>query len=151
MTPQSFNIKVFGLLVKDDKILVSDELLGSNAVTNFPGDELEFGQSIEECLIRSFKDALDINVKIDRLFYVNDFYQASPVDAREQIVSIYFVIEQLDSKVIHTVKKTFAFPPQIKQVFRWMEIEKIRQMDFTSLVDQEVIKMLQRKDKVKMV
>ena len=39
MTPQSFNIKVFGLLVKEDKILVSDELLGSNAVTNFPGDE----------------------------------------------------------------------------------------------------------------
>jgi 8-oxo-dGTP diphosphatase len=151
MTPQSFNIKVFGLLVNDNKILVSDELLGSNAVTKFPGDELEFGESIEECLVRSFEDALDIKVKIDRLFYVNDFYQASPVDAKEQIVNIYFVIEQLDNKAIHTVKKTFAFPPHIKQVFRWMEIDKIRQMDFASLVDQEVIKMIQQSDKVKTV
>ncbi|MFT6746610.1 MAG: ADP-ribose pyrophosphatase YjhB (NUDIX family) [Glaciecola sp.] len=148
MTPQSFNIKVYGLLIKDNRVLVSDELAGSSAVTTFPGDELEFGQSIEDCLIRSFEDALDINVKIDRLFYVNDFYQASPVDAREQIVSIYFIIEQLDHKSIHTIKKTFAFPPQIKQCFRWMDIQKIRQMDIASLVDQEVVKMLQQIQKL---
>lgn len=144
MTPQSFNIKVFGLLIKDNNVLVSDELTGSGAITTFPGDELEFGESIEDCLIRSYEDALDIDVKIDKLFYVNDFYQASPVDAREQLVSIYFIIEQTDNKSIHTIKKTFAFPPQIKQCFRWMDIEKIRQMDIASNVDQEVVKALQQ-------
>ena len=145
MTPQSFNIKVFGLLLNDDSVLVSDELTGNGAITTFPGDKLEFGESIEECLIRSFEEAMDVEVKINRLFYVNDFYQASPVDAREQIVSIYFIVEQLDKKNIHTVKKTFAFPPQINQCFRWMKIEKIRQMDIASLIDQEVVKMLQQK------
>jgi ADP-ribose pyrophosphatase YjhB (NUDIX family) len=145
MIPQSFNIKVFGLLLKDNAVLVSDELHGSNAVTTFPGDELEFGESIEDCLIRSYEDALDIEVKIDQLFYVNDFYQASQIDAKEQIVCIYFIIEQIDHKSIKTVKKTFAFPPHIKQCFRWMKIDKIRQMDIASIVDQEVVKMLQQK------
>jgi len=148
MTPQSFNIKVFGLLIKDDSVLVSDELTGNGAITTFPGDKLELGESIEECLIRSFEEAMDTEIKINKLFYVNDFYQASPVDAREQIVNIYFIIEQLDNKKIQTVKKTFAFPPQINQCFRWMEIEKIRQMDIASLVDQEVVKMLQQKQKL---
>ncbi|MFT6715707.1 MAG: 8-oxo-dGTP diphosphatase [Saprospiraceae bacterium] len=148
MTPQSFNIRVFGLLLKDDAVLVSDELIGSSAATTFPGEELEFGESIEDCLIRSFEDAMDIEVKIDRLFYVNDFYQASPVDGREQIVSIYFIIQQLDNKNIRTVKKTFGFPPNIKQCFRWMEIDKIRQMDMASLIDQEVVKMLQQQLKM---
>lgn len=145
MTPQSFNIKVFGLLIKGGSILVSDELIGGNAITTFPGEQLELGESIEDCLIRSFDDSLDIQVKIDRLYYVNDFYQASSVDAREQIVHIYFIVKQIDQRKIHTAKKTFGFPPQIKQIFRWMEIGKIRQMDFVSLIDQELVKMLQQK------
>jgi ADP-ribose pyrophosphatase YjhB (NUDIX family) len=145
MTPQSFHIKVLGLLVKEDLVLVSDELISSRAVTKFPGEQLEFGESIEECLLRSFEDALDIKVAIDRLYYVNDFYQTSPIDAREQMINIYFIVKQVDKKHIHTVKKTFAFPPQMKQCFRWMEIKKIRQMDFASIIDQEVVNLLKQR------
>ena len=142
MSPEKFNIRVYGLLIKDNQILVSDELIGNNAMTKFPGGGLEFGEGIEDCLLREFEEELDITVKIKSLFYINEAYQISAFNPKEQLISIYYLVENLSAKNIPVAKKPFAFPPQIKQCFRWLEINKLRQLDFTYPIDQQVGKML---------
>ena len=142
MTTQSFNIRVYGILIKDNQVLVTDELMGGNSMTKFPGGGLEFGEGIEECLIREFEEELDIDVKIKEHFYINEFFQTSAFNPKEQLISIYYLVENLSKKEIPVVTKPFSFAPHSKQCFRWMEINKLRQMDFTYPIDQEVAKML---------
>lgn len=142
MSPSQFNIRIYGILINDNHVLVSDELIGGNAMTKFPGGGLEFGEGIEECLVREFEEELDIEIELKQLFYINEFYQDSAFNPKDQLISIYYKVKQTDSKKIPTAKKPFAFPPQIKQCFRWMKIEKLRQMDFTYPIDQHIAKLL---------
>lgn len=145
MIPENFNIRVYGILLNDKSVLLSDELISGNAMTKFPGGALEFGESIKECLVREFDEELNIEIELDQLFYINDFFQASAFNPKEQLISIYFLVKQVDSKSIPIAKKPFAFPPHINQCFRWVEIEKIRQMDITYPVDQKVAQLLKEK------
>lgn len=147
MTPSSFNIRIYGILKKGNQVLVSDELIGGKAVTKFPGGGLELGEGIEECIEREFEEELDISVTMESIYYVNEFYQTSAFDEREQLISIYFMVKQTDAKEIPIAKKAFAFPPHQKQCFRWMEIKKIRQMDIHYPVDQKVVLKLQEEYK----
>lgn len=145
MSPEKFNIRVYGLLIKDDQILVADELIGGNAMTKFPGGGLEFGEGIEDCLLREFEEELDITIEIKSLFHINKTYQVSAFNPKEQLISIYYLVENLSKKEIPVGKKPFAFPPQIKQCFRWIEISKLRQLDLTYPIDQQVGKLLKDK------
>ena len=148
LTPENFNIRVYGILLRDGAVLVSDELVGGSAMTKFPGGGLEFGEGIEECLLREFDEELDIEIKIDNIYYVNDFYQASAFNPKEQLISIYYIVSQVGKKTIPIAKKPFAFPPQIKQCFRWMEISKLRQLDFTYPIDQKIAQMLKNEEHI---
>lgn len=148
MTPEKFNIRVYGILIREGSVLVSDELIGGSAMTKFPGGGLEFGEGIEECLQREFDEELDIEIEIDELYYINEFYQASAFNSKEQLISIYYTIKQIGKKTIPIAKKPFAFPPQIKQCFRWMEISKLRQLDFTYPIDQKIAKMLKSGEQI---
>lgn len=142
MSPEKFNVRVYGLLREENQILVTDEVRGGNSMTKFPGGGLEFGEGIQECLIREFEEELDIKIEVKNLFYINDFFQTSAFNAKEQLISIYYFVENVSKKQIPVVKKPFSFPPQINQCFRWLQIEKLRQMDFTYPIDQQVAIML---------
>ena len=92
MTPSRFNIRVYGILIQEGKVLITDEVRSGVKMTKFPGGGLEFGEGIAECLIREFKEELNIRISIKTLFYVNDFYQVSSFNKNEQLVSIYYLV-----------------------------------------------------------
>ena len=145
MIPENFNIRVYGLLLREGQVLVADELISGNAMTKFPGGGLEFGESIKECLVREFDEELSIAIELGELFYINDFFQASAFNPKDQLISIYFIVNQLGNKPLPIAKKPFAFPPHNNQCFRWIELEKLRQMDLTYPVDQKVGELLRGK------
>ena len=145
MIPENFNIRVYGLLIREQQVLLADELISGNAMTKFPGGGLEFGESIKECLIREFDEELSIEIELDELFYINDFFQPSAFNPKDQLISIYFTVKQVGNKTIPVAKRPFAFPPHINQCFRWMELDKLRQMDLTYPIDQKVGELLREK------
>ena len=48
MIPSRFNIRVYGILIQEGKILVTDEIRSGVKMTKFPGGGLEFGEGIVE-------------------------------------------------------------------------------------------------------
>ena len=54
MNINKFNLRVYGLLIKEGKVLVSNETLKDRGFTKFPGGGLEFGEGLEEGLKREF-------------------------------------------------------------------------------------------------
>jgi len=65
------HIGVYGLLVKDNKILLIKKCGGPyDGKLDLPGGSIEFNESIEEALIREFKEEVGIDILDYKLFDV---------------------------------------------------------------------------------
>ncbi len=77
MTPNKFILRVYGLVVNEQKeVLISDEFELGIKMTKFPGGGLEFGEGLTDGLIREFAEECN-GQEIENLrhFYTTDFYQ----------------------------------------------------------------------------
>ena len=94
MIPSRFNIRVYGILIQEGKILVTDEIRSGVKMTKFPGGGLEFGEGIVECLIREFKEELNVVISVKTLFYINEAYQVSSFSEKEQLLSEFLQCQE---------------------------------------------------------
>ena len=141
MIPYRFNIRVYGLLIQAGKVLITDEIRNGIQMTKFPGGGLEFGEGVADCLIREFKEELDVTVKVHDLFYINDFYQVSSFNKNDQLMSVYYYVSLVDGE-IQTTETPFLFETDEPQCFRWMDLKVITKSDFTFPIDKIVVEKL---------
>lgn len=87
-----FNVRVYGLLIHEGKILLTKESRFGKEFTKFPGGGLEFGEGTKDCLIREFYEEFDLSINVNELFYINDFYQESAFNKTDQVISIYYKV-----------------------------------------------------------
>ncbi|MAW64938.1 MAG: NUDIX hydrolase [Flavobacteriales bacterium] len=139
--PSRFNIRVYGLLIQAGKVLITDEVRSGVQMTKFPGGGLEFGEGVTDCLIREFKEELNITVKVHDLFYINDFYQVSSFNNNDQLMSVYYYVSLVDGD-IQTTETPFLFETEEPQCFRWMDLQVITKSDFTFPIDKIVVEKL---------
>ncbi|MBS1638367.1 MAG: NUDIX domain-containing protein [Bacteroidetes bacterium] len=139
-----FNVRVYGILEENGKVLVSDEHIKGVNITKFPGGGLEFGEGLHQCLVREFKEELDLRVEPVSHFYTTDFFVASAFNTNSQVISIYYRVKALDPLQIKTSDTAFDFP-KVKngaQSFRWIEQARMSENDFTYIIDKRVGEML---------
>ena len=141
MIPEKFNIRVYGLLVQNDKILITDEIRFGRKMTKFPGGGLEFGEGTKEGLLREFQEELNVKIKVGDLFYINDFFQISSFNSNEQLLSIYYFVELISGE-INSTEIPFNFETNEPQCFRWVSLKEIMENDFTFPIDKEVVNKL---------
>jgi 8-oxo-dGTP pyrophosphatase MutT (NUDIX family) len=132
-----FNLRVYGLLIEDGKVLVSDELIRGKGITKFPGGGLEFGEGTIEALKREFKEELDTEIHIRRHYYTTDFYVPSAYDD-SQVVSIYYLIKPLHPLAIPVSEKPHDYRVNARQGFRFLSLNTIGSDDFSLIIDKHV-------------
>lgn len=142
-----FNVRVYGLLLDEGRVLVSDELIKGHKITKFPGGGLEFGEGTIECVIREFKEELNLNIEVVDHFYTTDFFVASAFNPNSQVISIYYhvrALEPINAKISET---EFDFDPlkEDDQAFRWLKVDELHQNNFTFAIDKKVSLLLNRK------
>ncbi len=129
---------MYGLLILDNKILVTHEHRGDMEMTKFPGGGLEWGEGLADCLRREFREELDLKIEVGDLFYTNEFLQLSAFNPLHQLHSFYFRVHSVSSVPEHYFG-TRADLLQRKQVFEWKEISSINpEDDFTFPIDRIV-------------
>jgi 8-oxo-dGTP pyrophosphatase MutT (NUDIX family) len=135
-----FNVRVYGILIKDNRVLVADEFFHDTFLTKFPGGGLEFGEGPVDCLIRELKEELGIETRIIRHFYTTDFFLPSAFDSLKQIISIYYQVDSDESSSVVVSE----FKPENKILknghcsFRWITLDKLSTDDFTFPADKKV-------------
>lgn len=67
-----FQIRVTGILIEDGKILLVQQRLSENRAWSLPGGRLEQGETLEQGVVREFKEETGLDVAVDRLLYVCD-------------------------------------------------------------------------------
>lgn len=142
-----FNVRVYGLLLDEGRVLVSDELIKGHKITKFPGGGLEFGEGTIECVIREFKEELNLNIEVVDHFYTADFFVASAFNPNSQVISIYYHVRALEPINAKISEEAFDFDPlkEEDQAFRWLKVDELHQNNFTFAIDKKVSSLLNKK------
>lgn len=146
MGERRFNIRAYGLLFKDQKVLLCDETMGDFAFTKFPGGGLEWGEGIEDCLMREFKEECSIDVTIDSHLYTTGFFQQSAFHPNDQLVSIYYRVQGETDFDIQPILTNTDKAVEHKIHFRWKLWSDVIPADFTFPVDQYLINLLKKQE-----
>ncbi len=134
-----FNIRVYGIWIEEQRVLVSEELINGNAVVKFVGGGLHFGEGLIDCLKREWLEELDMDIEVLSHFYTTDFYQPSAFDD-SQVISIYYKVQPKNAG-------EYIFNKNEHERSYWQHISEITADTFTLPIDKLVGKMLLEHDK----
>ena len=137
-----FNIRVYGILRSENRreVLLSDEYKFGLAFTKFPGGGLEFGEGVLDALKREFKEELNIEVTEASLFYVNEAFQASVFGKDEQLIAIYYLVDQFSGILPPTTSTRFDFEEkEDQQAFRWISISDLSEKEVNFPIDKLIL------------
>ncbi|WNJ16745.1 NUDIX domain-containing protein [Pontibacter sp. G13] len=143
-----FNVRIYGLLIHQGKVLVTDEIRLGTEMTKFPGGGLEFGEGTHDCLIREWQEELGIDITVGDLVYLNPFYQQSGFNPKDQVLAVYYRVFTDSPDQIPVVQNPMQFPTHQEgaQTFRWLHLEEISTENLTFPIDQSLVPTLKHLD-----
>ncbi|TVQ87686.1 MAG: NUDIX domain-containing protein [Bacteroidetes bacterium] len=148
MEIKKFNIRVYGIVIHNKHVLLTDEFRLGMRMTKFPGGGLEFGEGTAHCLEREFREEIGQNIEIKEHIYTTDFFQPTRLLAEpQQLISIYYRVELRDYQRVPVSKKAFDFR-ELKegvQSFRWIPLVDLKKETLTFPIDQKVIDIIKEK------
>lgn len=107
----NIRIRVAGILVKDDRILLVRHEKREKSYWLLPGGGVELGESAGEALVREFQEEVGLSIEVGKLVLVQD---SIPPDLHRQVLNLYFLVsaKKLDLKVTpDAVLRDAAFYP----------------------------------------
>lgn len=145
MTFNRFNIRIYGICIEKDSLLITDEIRGGMRMTKLPGGGLEFGESIHDALMREFEEEMDVLIEIGDVFYVNPFLQASHFRPSDQVIVMYYWVNLLErpSEAIFSEKPFEVEDVEGAQQFRWIPLGDLTPDLMTFPIDKAFIEKLQ--------
>jgi len=145
MDINQFNIRVYGLLLDEGNILVTDEYRLGIFMTKFPGGGLRFGEGTSDCLKREFMEELNISVHDLTHYYTTDFFQPTTLlPSTMQLLNIYYLVKAEKPYPFKTAvkKNEFRDITDGAQSFRWVKLADLTEEEMTLPVDKVVVRML---------
>lgn len=135
-----FNVRVYGLLIESDSILITHEIIKGFNMTKFPGGGLEFGEGTMDCLIREFKEELNLDITVKDHFYTTDIFQASAFNPSDQIISIYYLVERNSLNSIELTEE------EIVRSISWKNINSLESETLSFPIDRLVLELLKKEN-----
>ena len=133
---KKFNIRVYGIVVHQGKILLSHENYRERHFTKFPGGGLEWGESTYDCLVREFKEEMNIDVTPGFLFHVTETVQVSSFYPEDQVIGIYFLVNSNEFDKINTGERKGTNPDK-GETFEWVALDDFKVDRLTFATDRE--------------
>ena len=126
----SFRPSVYGVIIKDSKILLSKQWDGYD----LPGGKVELGETIKEALVREVKEETGVNVKVGKLICCEDSFFKLPKDGKPvQSILIYyqcdFIDGEISTKYLSEDEKSYASKAE------WIDLSKVKSLKFYNSVD----------------
>jgi 8-oxo-dGTP diphosphatase len=122
---------VYGVVIKDDKILLSKQFGGYD----LPGGGLDLGEEPESGVIREVKEETGIEIKNPKILGIkNSFFQSAHAENKSyHAILLYFVCEHVGGRL-----STDGFDENEKQyaeIAEWVPLESLDELKLASTVD----------------
>ena len=139
-----FNIRVYGIWQKGDKILISHENIDGFEMLKLPGGGLEFGEGPRDCVVREFAEELGVKVVVSDLLHTTGNFVQSAFRKDEQVIAIHYRVhceEQIKS--YNTIQTTQVGRHNIHH-FEWRVLDNDLLDEFTFEMDRVALRGLSR-------
>lgn len=134
-----FNVRVYGALIFQGSVLVSDENYENISFTKLPGGGLEFGEGLIECLKREFREETALDIEVGDHLYTTDFFQLSAFNRSHQVISVYYRVF-IDERTDYFVPE----PQEQGQSFRWVNLSNLSEDEFTFPIEKKLVPILRK-------
>lgn len=138
MTP-SFTIRIYGIYIKEDNLLLCEEKHGDRSMLKFPGGGLEFGEGTLDCLKREMLEEFNLDIEVMKHFYTTDFFVQSAFHKDTQVMSIYYLIDVLNKEIPTDILHTQS---NGEQMLKWVDLSTLDSSSLTFPIDQKVADIL---------
>ena len=118
-----FNVRVYGIWIKSDKILLSHENIDGYAMTKFPGGGLEFGEGALDFLKREFMEELGVKISQSKLVHVSEKYIPSAFKKNEQVIAVHYLVDSDDSILNYENIQDTAVGKSNLLSFKWHKLD----------------------------
>lgn len=122
---KEMNVIVKGIILYKEKVLIlkrsSANKIGAGK-WEFVGGSINFGEGLEEALIREIKEEVSIDVKIDKILYATTYSTSSD---RFDVIIVY-KCKAVDNNVMLSGEHSD---------YRWVDEKELRQLVFKDIVD----------------
>jgi ADP-ribose pyrophosphatase YjhB (NUDIX family) len=144
MTPNSFTIRVYGLLIHEEQLLLSRENVYGKIYNKLPGGGLEFGEGVVDCVKREFMEEAQIQIHKTEHFYTTEKYYVSAFDATKQVLSLYYKVWTDELQLIKTGNPNdeLTLVNHSDQILYWCSIQKLLGEPMPFPIDKIVIQKL---------
>lgn len=125
----SFRPSVYGVVIKDNKILLVKQWDGYD----FPGGGVEMNETLEQALVREFKEETGLDVKVKEVVLAeSNFFKSRNGDCWNSIL-IYFSCEivggEITDKYFSKDEKNYA------GLAEWIDISEVNKIKFYNSID----------------
>lgn len=122
---KKINVIVKGIIVYSGKVLIlrrsSTNKIGAGK-WEFVGGSINYGEGLEEALLREIKEEVSIDVKIDKILYATT-YHTTP--ERYDVIIVY-KCKAVNNNVMLSGEHSD---------YRWVDVKELRQLVFKDIVD----------------
>lgn len=85
-----FRVALYGILVRDGRVLMTETKVPKGAILNFPGGGLELGESPIQAIEREFDEETGLVVKVEQLLYATERFFQNDSYPDEQLIHLYY-------------------------------------------------------------
>jgi len=93
---QNIRIRVAGILVRDDKILLVRHEKNGKSYWLIPGGGVDFGETAGEALVREYREEVGLEVEVGKLVLVQD---SIPPNRHRQVLNLYFLVASQGTEI----------------------------------------------------
>jgi len=144
MSAPTFTIRVYGLLLVQQQILLSREHIRGRCYTKFPGGGLEYGEGTLDCLRREWQEEASLAIEPIAHFYTTEDFVPSAFGAHTQVISIYYTVKAQEWDKLPVVKspEDHQLLQDGDQQFFWRPMASLSPQDVDLPIDREVVRRL---------
>jgi len=138
---QAFTIRVYGLLISDESLLLSQENIYGSIYTKLPGGGLEFGEGTIACVKREFMEEARLDITVKEHFYTTEDFVVSAFNPQMQVMSIYYRVNCKDLNPLAHLPQS-DFKEHGDQKLYWRKLSELSTADVDLPIDKIVIEKL---------
>lgn len=119
-----------GILLKDGKVLISEEADGTVTLS---GGAVKTGETTAEAIVREYKEESGLKVKSEKLLaIIENFLRYNNSDYHQHIYVYELKLIDEDSQLPKLTQEE-------KMLTRWIDVESLDSIDFKPIVINEII------------